>query len=246
MTLAVQVTASQAKPKNPLFESKPKRFGLGNAPRPVKDLTRFVKWPEYVRTQRQLRVLKMRLKVPPGGHQICERLVKFFDSQALQRFWLSLARAKCRAALCQCLLALGACVSRLDSTGRHGIVYAQIKVHAWHAALNQFNKALDKNQASMLFKLLLKYQPEAKTEKRARLLKEAEAREAGKVSSSQQTAYVCRSSVETRFSALLSFSSSDQIMGLFCNQFRKCALELMMFSPDFFSPDFAWLCHGSV
>lgn len=47
------------------------------------------------------------------------------------------------------------------------------------AALNQFNKALDKNQAATLFKLLLKYQPEAKAEKRERLTKEAEAREAG-------------------------------------------------------------------
>ena len=49
-------------------------------------------------------------------------------------------------------------------------------------ALNQFTKTLDKNQAESLFKLLLKYRPETKTEKRERLLAEAEARTAGKVS----------------------------------------------------------------
>jgi hypothetical protein len=62
-----------------------------------------------------------------------------------------------------------------------GSGFCRPSVQKWHAALNQFNKALDKNQASTLFKLLLKYQPEAKADKRERLLKEAEAREAGKV-----------------------------------------------------------------
>eukprot|EP01025_Chloroclados_australasicus_P018300 TRINITY_DN1951_c0_g1_i3.p1 TRINITY_DN1951_c0_g1~~TRINITY_DN1951_c0_g1_i3.p1 ORF type:complete len:333 (-),score=25.34 TRINITY_DN1951_c0_g1_i3:26-1024(-) len=106
-----KASAAPAKPQNPLFEKRPKTFGIGNAPKPVKDLTRFVKWPKYVRTQRQVRVLKMRLKVPPS--------------------------------------------------------------------INQFTKALDKNQAEVLYKLLLKYQPESKTEKKERLMKEAEARSGG-------------------------------------------------------------------
>lgn len=50
------------------------------------------------------------------------------------------------------------------------------------AALNQFTKALDKNQAETLYKLLLKYQPEDKPQKKERLMKEAETRAAGKVS----------------------------------------------------------------
>lgn len=63
---------------------------------------RFVKWPKYVRLQRQRRVLSMRLKVPP--------------------------------------------------------------------AINRFvTQALDKNQAETLFKLLMKYRPEDKKEKRERL-----------------------------------------------------------------------------
>ena len=49
------------------------------------------------------------------------------------------------------------------------------------AALNQFQKALDKNQAQTLFKLLMKYRPEDKSEKKERLLKEAEARSSGQV-----------------------------------------------------------------
>lgn len=75
--------------------------GLGSAPPPKTDLHRFVKWPKYVRLQRQKRVLSMRLKVPP--------------------------------------------------------------------AINQFaTKALDKNQAETLFKLLLKYRPEDKKQKKDR------------------------------------------------------------------------------
>ena len=85
--------------------------GIGGAPPPKKDLHRLVKWPRYVRIQRQRRVLGQRLKVPP--------------------------------------------------------------------ALTRFTKTLDKSTAATLFKLLLKYRPEARKEKKERLLKEAESREAG-------------------------------------------------------------------
>lgn len=75
--------------------------GVGSAPPPKTDLHRFVKWPKYVRLQRQKRILSMRLKVPP--------------------------------------------------------------------ALNQFaTRALDKNQAETLFKLMLKYRPEDKKQKKDR------------------------------------------------------------------------------
>jgi hypothetical protein len=56
------------------------------------------------------------------------------------------------------------------------------------AALNQFNKSLDKNQAATLFKLLLKYQPEAKAEKKERLITEAESRASGAVRSQPSAA----------------------------------------------------------
>jgi hypothetical protein len=77
------------------------RVSLGQDIQPKKDLTRFVKWPEYVRLQRQKVILNKRLKVPP--------------------------------------------------------------------ALAQFEHTLDKNTATQLFKLLNKYRPETKQEKKARL-----------------------------------------------------------------------------
>ncbi|OJA09529.1 hypothetical protein AZE42_07000 [Rhizopogon vesiculosus] len=87
--------------KNPLFEAKPKNFGIGQHIRPKTDLTRFVKWPEYIRLQRQKVILSQRLKVPP--------------------------------------------------------------------AIAQFSHTLDKNTATQLFKLLNKYRPETKVEKKERL-----------------------------------------------------------------------------
>ena len=38
---------------NPLFEKRPKNFGIGQDIQPKRDLTRFVKWPRYIRLQRQ-------------------------------------------------------------------------------------------------------------------------------------------------------------------------------------------------
>ena len=47
-------------------------------------------------------------------------------------------------------------------------------------ALNRFSKAMDKNSAATLFKLLLKYKPEDKAAKKERLLEEAKSRTDGK------------------------------------------------------------------
>ncbi|PWZ02619.1 L30e-like protein [Testicularia cyperi] len=93
--------ASDKAPKNPLFEKRPRNFGIGQDIQPPRDLTRFVKWPEYVRLQRQKVILNQRLKVPP--------------------------------------------------------------------AIAQFATTLDKNTATNLFKLLNKYRPESKQEKKVRL-----------------------------------------------------------------------------
>lgn len=98
--------------KNPLFEATPKNFGIGGDIQPQRDLTRFVKWPAYVRLQRQKVILHQRLKVPP--------------------------------------------------------------------ALAQFNHTLDKNTATQLYKLLNKYRPETKQEKKARLEAAAKAQTEGK------------------------------------------------------------------
>jgi len=93
-----------------LFEKNPRNFGIGGNIQPRRDLGRFVRWPKYVRLQRQKQVLMKRLKVPP--------------------------------------------------------------------AVNQFAHTLDKNTATELFKLLAKYRPETKVEKRARLVAAAKAKTA--------------------------------------------------------------------
>ncbi|KAG7448487.1 L30e-like protein [Guyanagaster necrorhizus] len=67
--------ATKAK-KNPLFEAKPKNFGIGQDIQHPTDLTRFVKWPEYVRLQRQKVILNQRLKVPPAIAQFSHTLDK--------------------------------------------------------------------------------------------------------------------------------------------------------------------------
>lgn len=95
-----------------MFEKRPRNYSIGNDIQPKRDLTRMVRWPAYIRLQRQRAILKRRLKVPP--------------------------------------------------------------------AINQFSKTLDKNTAVNLFRLLNKYQPESKTEKKSRLRAAAEAKVAGK------------------------------------------------------------------
>lgn len=97
--------------KHPLFEKTPKNFKLGGDIQPKRDLTRYVKWPKYVRLQRMKRVMMMRLKIPP--------------------------------------------------------------------AVNQFNSAIDKNQAAQLLRLCKKYQPETKAAKKARLMEIAQNKKDG-------------------------------------------------------------------
>jgi len=94
-------------PKNPLIEKRPRNFGIGQDIQPRRNLSRFVRWPEYVRLQRQKKILNMRLKVPP--------------------------------------------------------------------AVAQFTHTLDRNLAAQTFKLLNKYRPETRAEKKERLTKEATA-----------------------------------------------------------------------
>merc|ERR1712178_438783 len=98
------------KADNPLFEKRSKNFGIGQDLQPKKDLTRFVRWPKYVKLQRQRAVLQQRLKVPPSINQFNQTLDK---QTATQLFKLAqkyapegkaekkarlVARAKARAA----------------------------------------------------------------------------------------------------------------------------------------------------
>jgi large subunit ribosomal protein L7Ae len=69
--------AKAAATADPLFPTRPRNFQIGGDIRPVgRDLSRFVKWPKYVRLQRQRAVLYQRLKVPPSIHQFTKTLSK--------------------------------------------------------------------------------------------------------------------------------------------------------------------------
>lgn len=114
---------------NPLLEKKPKNFGIGQNIQPKRDLTRFVKWPKYVRLQRQKAILLKRLKVPPS--------------------------------------------------------------------INQFTSTLDRQTASQLFKLLDKYRPETKKDRKARLVQRAADRAAGKPDQPTKRQLVARSGINT-------------------------------------------------
>jgi len=62
--------------KNPLFEPRPRKFTIGSSLPPKRDLTRFVKWPKYVRLQRQRKIIYQRLKVPPSINAFTQAIDK--------------------------------------------------------------------------------------------------------------------------------------------------------------------------
>jgi large subunit ribosomal protein L7Ae len=71
---------------NPLTPSRPKSLRIGGDIRPKgRDLSRFVRWPRYVRIQRQKKILLQRLKVPPAINQFTKTLDK---NQAAELFKL--------------------------------------------------------------------------------------------------------------------------------------------------------------
>jgi len=76
----------QKKQQNPLFEKRPKNFGIGQDIQPKRDLSRFVRWPKYIRLQRQKSVLLKRLKVPPAINQFKAALDKQTASQLFALF----------------------------------------------------------------------------------------------------------------------------------------------------------------
>jgi len=56
-------------PKSLLFEKRPKNFSVGADLRIKADVSRYVKWPAYIKRQRSKRVLMNRMKTPPAVHQ---------------------------------------------------------------------------------------------------------------------------------------------------------------------------------
>merc|ERR1719443_128670 len=70
--------------KASLFKKSPRNFRIGGDLRKTKDLTRFVRWPKYVRIQRQKRILMHRLKVPPTINQFSQTVDKNQASKLLK------------------------------------------------------------------------------------------------------------------------------------------------------------------
>uniref|UniRef100_A0A8B9QY62 60S ribosomal protein L7a n=1 Tax=Anas platyrhynchos TaxID=8839 RepID=A0A8B9QY62_ANAPL len=65
-------------------KKRPKNFGIGQDIQPKRDLTRFVKWPRYIRLQRQRSILYKRLKVPPAINQFTQALDRQTATQLLK------------------------------------------------------------------------------------------------------------------------------------------------------------------
>jgi large subunit ribosomal protein L7Ae len=72
-----------ARKKNPLIEARRRVYGIGQRIAPKRDLSRFVRWPKYIRIQRQRRVLLNRFKVPPPINQFSRTLDKNAATQLL-------------------------------------------------------------------------------------------------------------------------------------------------------------------
>jgi len=83
---AVDTSAEDKKFKSEhkhLFVKRPKSFHIGGDLRKVKDLGRFVRWPRYIRLQRQRAVLKRRLKNPPAINQFIARALNAQQSNVI-------------------------------------------------------------------------------------------------------------------------------------------------------------------
>eukprot|EP00842_Homolaphlyctis_polyrhiza_P002403 jgi/Hompol1/3163/HPOL_006413-RA len=83
-SIVKKAAAKVVKKVNPLFEKRSRNFGIGQDLRPKRNLSRFVRWPEYVRLQRQKAILKQRLKVPPAINQFTKTLDKNTATQAFK------------------------------------------------------------------------------------------------------------------------------------------------------------------
>ncbi|XP_057638477.1 60S ribosomal protein L7a-like [Chionomys nivalis] len=69
---------------NPLLEKRPKNFGIGQDIQPKRDITSFVKWPRYIRLQRQRAILYKHLRVPPAINEFTQALDRQTATQLLK------------------------------------------------------------------------------------------------------------------------------------------------------------------
>jgi len=67
---SAEVVAVKRPKVDPMILKRPKNFGIGGTVQPKRDLTSFVKWPRYIKIQRQRAALYKRLKIPPPINQL--------------------------------------------------------------------------------------------------------------------------------------------------------------------------------
>jgi len=77
---------SSKKAKNPLIEKRSRNFSIGQDVQPKRNLSRFVKWPEYIQLQRKKKILTTRLKVPPAIAQFQNTVDKNLATQIFRLF----------------------------------------------------------------------------------------------------------------------------------------------------------------
>jgi len=102
----VDIKKKKKKVQNPLFERRPRCYGIGQDIQPKRDLSRFVRWPKYIKLQRKKAVLLKRLKVPPPINQFTQtldrhtatQLFKLLDKYRPETKAARAARLKARAA----------------------------------------------------------------------------------------------------------------------------------------------------
>lgn len=70
--------------KNPLFKHKKRSLGIDGGIKPKQDLTKHVRWPRYVRLQRQRSLLFRRLKVPAAINQFTKTFSKNNAAQVIR------------------------------------------------------------------------------------------------------------------------------------------------------------------
>ena len=153
--------------KNPLFVARPRNFEIGQHVQPKRDLSRFVKWPKYVRLQRQKAVLQTRLKIPPPINQFLTTL----DKQTGKR-WTKIFGSQSRISSKR----LNSLVERQGDDERQTFIFIA---------------------ATQLFRLMDNYRPETKQERKERLKKRAEAKAAGKEDSPTKKKAVVHHGVNT-------------------------------------------------
>merc|ERR1712054_78690 len=69
-------SAKAASFPNNMIAKKPRTFSIGGDIMPKRDLTRFVRWPKYVRLQRAKMTLLKRIKIPPAINQFANSFDK--------------------------------------------------------------------------------------------------------------------------------------------------------------------------